>query len=100
MCSITHLALDQSLTRYHRPIRLLHILEVVNHFAHLGSTIPDWAPPAFQVLDNPLADRRDQGVELFGRRGFDPVKSQLSMALGREDAINKQCVKMQVQIQC
>jgi len=70
-----------------------------DHFAHLGSTIPGWAPPAFQVSGNALADRRDQGVELFGRGGIDPVKSQCSIALGHEDAINKQHVKMQIQIQ-
>ena len=47
------------------------------------------APPAFQVSGNALADRRDQGVELFGCRGIGPVKSQFSIALGRKDAINK-----------
>ena len=63
--------------------------------AHLGPTIPGWAPPAIQVSSNALADRRDQRVELFGRGGIDPMKSQLARALGRKDAINKQHVKMQ-----
>ena len=67
--------------------------------AHLGSTIPGWAPPAFQVSGNPLADRRHQRVELFERGGIDPMKSQFSIALGRKDAINEQRMKMQVQIQ-
>ena len=55
---------------------------------------------ALQVSGNALADRRYQRVELFGRGGIDPMKSQLSIALGRKDAINKQRMKMQVQIQC
>jgi len=68
-------------------------------FAHLCSTIRGWAPPTFQVSGDPLADRRHQRVELFGRGDIDPMKSQFSIALGRKDAINEQRMKMQVQIQ-
>ena len=52
-------------------------------------------PRRSRYRGNPLADRRDQRVELFGRGGIDPMKSQFSIALGREDAIKKQHVKMQ-----
>ncbi len=50
--------------------------------------------PLKHVSGNPLADRRYQRVELFGRGGIDPVKSQLSIALGKKDTIDKQHVKM------
>ncbi len=54
-------------------------------------TNPGWAPPALQIPR--------QRVEFFARGSIDPMKSQISIALGRKDAINKQHMKMQVQIQ-
>ena len=55
---------------------------------------------AFQIPGNAFTDRGYQRVELFARGSIDPVKSQSCVALGRKDAINKQHMKMQVQIQC
>ena len=70
----------------HRQVKMITLL------------ISDQPSLAFQVSGNPLADRRDQRVELFGRGGIDPMKSQFSIALWRKDAINKQRMKMQVKI--
>ena len=57
-------------------------------------------PRAIQVSGNLLADRSYLRVVLFGRVGIDTVKSQITVALAQKDAINKQHVKMQAQIQC
>ena len=76
-------------------------------------TIPSRAPVAPEVASKPLAGRpwrsrywvtrslivRDQRIELFERGGIDPMKSQLSIAHGRKEAINKQHVKIQIQFQ-
>ena len=78
--SITYLAPDQSLTRNHI---VQHQVQMITA-AHLGQTIPRWAPPAFQVSGNPLADRRNQRMELVGRGGIDPMKSQLGGLLGEK----------------
>lgn len=45
-----------------------------------------------------VPDRGYQRVELFARGGVDPMKSQLTIALGRKDTVNKQHMKMQVQV--
>ena len=64
----------------------------------LWPTNPGWAPPALQIPGNAFTDRGYQRVELFARGSIDPMKSQISIVLGRKDAINKQHMKMQVQV--
>jgi len=54
------------------------------------------AARVLQITGNALTDRGYQRVELFARGGVDPMKSQLTIALGRKDTINKQHMKMQV----
>ena len=55
---------------------------------------------ALEIPGNTFTDRGYQRVELFARGGVDPMKSQLTITPGRKDTINKQHMKMQVQIQC
>jgi hypothetical protein len=45
---------------------------------------------ALEIPGNAFTDRGYQCVELFARGGVDPMKSQLTIALGRKDTINKQ----------
>ena len=54
--------------------------------ARLVPTNPGRAPLTFQIPCNALADCSHQRIELFGRGGVDPMKSQLNIALGRKDA--------------
>jgi hypothetical protein len=68
--------------------------------AHLWPTNSGWAPPALQIPDTAFTDRSYQRVGLIARGNIDLMKSQISIALGRKDAVNKQRMKMQLQIQC
>ena len=52
--------------------------------------------PTLQIPGNAFTDRGYQRVELFARGSIDPMKSQICIAPGRKDAINKQHIKMQV----